>query len=201
MSDEQRERQRLEISRHAVRLFAEQGVAATSGEQIAQAAGVSERTLWRYFPHKESCVEPLLAQSVDAFCVVLRSWPAELELLDHLRAAYTPVTGPSPDDVEAVLDVIRLTHGEPGLRAVYLMLHERAEKALAEELARRLGQSATALDVRVTAAAMTGVLRVATDDFARAAVGGATEGVLEDHRDQLARALDLVQRGLSRATA
>ena len=52
----------MDISRHAVRLFTEQGVAATSGEQIAQAAGVSERTFWRYFPHKESCVEPLLTK-------------------------------------------------------------------------------------------------------------------------------------------
>ncbi|WP_245743922.1 TetR family transcriptional regulator [Lentzea fradiae] len=201
VSDEQRERQRLDISRHAVRLFASQGVAATSGEQIAQAAGVSERTFWRYFPHKESCVEPLLTQSVDAFCAVLRTWPADLELFDHLRAAYTPVTGPSPDDVEAVLAVVRLTHDEPALRAVYLMLHERAENALAEVLGRRLGQSAATIDVRVLASAMTGVLRVATDDFARAAVGGATDGVLECHREELARALGLVQRGLTQAAA
>ncbi|SEQ79490.1 transcriptional regulator, TetR family [Lentzea xinjiangensis] len=200
VSEEQRQRQRLDISRHAVRLFAEQGVAGTSGEQIAQAAGVSERTFWRYFPHKESCVEPLLTRSVDAFCAVLRAWPADLELIDHLREAYTPVVDSSSDeDVDAVLDVVRLTHGEPALRAVYLMLHERAEAALVDVLARRLGQPSGAIDVRVQAAAMSAVLRVATDDVAQATVGGVTADMLDGHREQLARALSLVLRGLAQA--
>src|SRR5262249_1712299 len=75
VSDRQRQRQRLAASRRAGRLFAEQGVAATSGEQIARAAGGSERTLWRCFPSKESCVEPLLTQSIEAFRTVLYAWP------------------------------------------------------------------------------------------------------------------------------
>ncbi|MGW6444094.1 TetR family transcriptional regulator [Lentzea sp. NPDC055074] len=194
VSDEQRQRQRLDLSRHAVRLFAEQGVAATSGEQIAQAAGVSERTFWRYFPHKESCVEPLLAKMVDAFCVVVRAWPRELELVDHLREAYSPLLDVASDeDIEAVLAVVRLTHGERALRAAYLMLRERAEDALAEVLARRLGRSADAIDVRVQAAAMSAVLKVATDDIARATVAGLTREALDGHREQIATAL----RGLS----
>ncbi len=182
-----------------MRLFAEQGVAGTSGEQIAQAAGVSERTFWRHFPHKESCVEPLLAQSIDAFCAVLRAWPAELELLDHLREAYLVIGSPSGVAVDSVLDVVRMTHTEPALRAVYLTLHERAENALVDVLARRLGLPTTAIDVRVQAAAMSAVLRVATDDVAQATVGGATSDALDDHREQLARALGLVMRGLSQA--
>lgn len=197
MSDEQRQRQRLDLSRHAVRLFTEQGVAATSGEQIAQAAGVSERTFWRYFPHKESCVEPLLTKMVDAFCVVLRAWPQELELIDHLRAAYSPVVDSSDEDVDAVLAVVRLTHDEPALRAAYLVLRERAEDALAEVLARRLDQPAGAIEVRVQAAAMSAVLRVATDDVAQAAVEGVTEETLERHREQMASAVNRVLRGLS----
>lgn len=197
MSDEQRQRQRLDLSRHAVRLFTEQGVAATSGEQIAQAAGVSERTFWRYFPHKESCVEPLLTKMVDAFCVVLRAWPPELELIDHLRAAYSPVLPSSDEDVDAVLAVVRLTHDEPALRAAYLVLRERAEDALAEVLARRLGQPAGAIEVRVQAAAMSAVLRVATDDVAQAAVEGVTTETLERHREQMASAVNRVLRGLS----
>jgi AcrR family transcriptional regulator len=199
VSDEQRQRQRLDLSRHAVRLFAEQGVAATSGEQIAQAAGVSERTFWRYFPNKESCVEPLLTKMVDAFCVVLRAWPPELELIDHLRAAYTPVL--DSEDVEAVLGVVRLTHGEPALRAAYLMLRERAEDALADVLARRLGLPRTAVEVKVQAAAMSAVLKVATDDVAQASVEGVTQAGLDGHREQLATTLSLVLRCLSQAAA
>lgn len=193
MSDEQRQRQRLDISRHAVRLFIEQGVAATSGEQIAQAAGVSERTFWRYFPHKESCVEPVLTKIVDAFCVVLRAWPPELELIDHLRQAYSPVVdSASGADVDTVLSVVRLTHGEPALRAAYLVLRERAEDALAEVLAERMGLPPDSIDVRVRAAAASAVLRVATDDVARASTAGITVEALSGHREQIATAVSRV---------
>ncbi|MGW6934564.1 TetR/AcrR family transcriptional regulator [Lentzea sp. NPDC054927] len=194
MSDEQRQRQRMDISRHAVRLFSEQGVAGTSGEQIAHAAGVSERTFWRYFPQKEACVEPLLTKMVDAFCAVLLDWPAELELIDHLREAYSPLLDSASDeDIEAVFAVVRLTHHERALRAAYLMLRERAEDALADVLAKRMGRPVVTIEVRVQAAAMSSVLKVATDDIARASAEGLTRGALDAHREQIAGAL----RGLA----
>ncbi|MEV6236980.1 helix-turn-helix domain-containing protein [Lentzea sp. NPDC051838] len=195
MSDEQRQQQRLDISRHAVRLFAEQGVAATSGEQIAQAAGVSERSFWRYFPHKESCVEPLLTKMVDAFCQVVRGWPGDLELIDHLRRAYTPlIDGASDEDIEAVLEVVRLTQSERALRAAYLMLRERAEHALAEALAERTGLPEDAIEIRVQAAAMSAVLKVATDDIARTTSKGVTRDTLVQHREEIADALRALSR-------
>ncbi|MGH3147342.1 MAG: helix-turn-helix domain-containing protein, partial [Rubrobacter sp.] len=55
MSEQRRRRVRMEISREAARLFWEQGVADTTGEQIADAVGLSVRTIWRYFRNKESC--------------------------------------------------------------------------------------------------------------------------------------------------
>ncbi|MFB7928373.1 TetR/AcrR family transcriptional regulator [Streptomyces sp. NPDC056039] len=199
VSEEQRGRQRLDISRHAVRLFAEQGVAATSGEQIAKAAGVSERTLWRCFPTKESCVEPLLTQMIDAFRGVLHAWPSDLGLIEHLRTAYQPVIDSSSGaDVDAVLAVVRLTHDEPALRAAYLTLRERAEKTFTEVLAARMGMRPDTFDVRVQAAVMSAVLKVAADDFAReTADRGITPEALDGHRDHLADALGLVTRGLS----
>lgn len=197
VSDEQRQQQRLDISRHAVRLFAEQGVAATSGEQIAQAAGVSERTFWRYFTYKESCVEPLLTKMLDAFCEVVSAWPPELELIDHLREAYTPVLDSSDEDIDAVLAVVRLTHHERALRAAYLVLRERAEDALVDVLAKRLDLSPASIEVKIQAAAMSAVLRVATDDVAQTTADGVTKATLDGHREQLATALGLVLRGLS----
>jgi AcrR family transcriptional regulator len=194
VSDRQRRLQRVDISRHAVRLFAEQGVAATSGEQIAKAAGVSERTLWRHFRHKESCVEPLLTTMIETFQAVLRSWPPELDLAQHLRAAYTPVPDESSRaDVETVLAVVRMTHDEPALRAAYLVLRERAESTFTEVLAERMGMSAEAFEVRVRAATMNAALGAATDHIARAtAETGLTPESLHQHREHLATALGLV---------
>lgn len=198
VSDQQRRRQRLDISRHAVRLFAEQGVAATSGEQIARAAGVSERTLWRHFPNKESCVEPLLTKMIDAFRAVLHDWSPELELTEHLRAAYRPVLDSSSGgDVEAVLAVVRMTRDEPALRAAYLVLRERAEDTFAEVLSERTGMPSDSLDVRMRAATMNAVLKVAADDLAHAVADkGITPEAMDRHREHLAGALGLVTRGL-----
>ncbi|MPY59568.1 TetR family transcriptional regulator [Streptomyces spongiae] len=199
MSDEQRERQRLDISRHAVRLFAEQSVAATSGEQIARAAGVSERTLWRHFRTKESCVGPLLTKTIDAFRAVLRAWPADMDLTEHLRAAYQPLLESSSSaDIDAVHTVVRLTRDDPALRAAYLMLREHAEDTFAEVLAERMGVPADAFEVRAQAAAVNAVLKVAADRLAHdTAETGITPEMLHRHREQLAGALSLVTRGLS----
>lgn len=199
VSDRQRQRQRLDISRHAVRLFAAQGVAATTGEQIARAAGISERTLWRYFRSKDSCVEPLLTTMVDAFQEVLRAWPTGVALAEHLRASYTPLLGaPSDRDIEAVLQVVRMTRDEPALRATYLMLRERAETTLADVLADRVGAPADSLDIQVRAAAVSAVLRVATDRLADAAGTGLTADALDRHREQLADALGRITGGTAR---
>ncbi|RKT74930.1 TetR family transcriptional regulator [Saccharothrix variisporea] len=198
VSDRQRRRLRLDISRHAVRLFAEHGVTATSGEQIARAAGVSERTLWRYFRSKESCVEPLLAKAIDAFRAVLRAWPADQELTEHLRDTYTPVLDSASDaDLEAVLAVVRMTRAEPALRAAYLMLWERSEDTFAEVLADRAGTSPDSVEIRVQAAAMSAVLKVATDHLAHVTTGGVTREALRRHREDVTSAVDVVFRGLS----
>lgn len=85
MNDKQAQA-RLAVSRHACALFWERGVAGTSGDDIAAAAGLSTRTIWRYFRTKESCVEPVLARTVDRFIGMLQRWPLELSLADHLAA-------------------------------------------------------------------------------------------------------------------
>ncbi|OZM79414.1 TetR/AcrR family transcriptional regulator [Pseudonocardia sp. MH-G8] len=209
LGEQGRRRQRLEISREAVRLFRAHGVAGTSGVRIAEAAGVSERTLWRLFRTKESCVEPLLTEALDGFCAVLRSWPAGVELAEHLQVAYTFVPRPSrPDigmdadmdtdsDTDAVLAVVRMTRDDPALRAVWLVLQERAEPTLAEVLAPRAGLPPGASEVRVLAATVNAALRVVTDDFAHTAADGVTSHDVEGHRQRLAETLRAATRVLA----
>jgi AcrR family transcriptional regulator len=190
VSAQRRGEQRLDISRQAVRLFRQQGVAATSGEQIAAAAGVSERTLWRYFRSKESCVEPLLTRTTDAFQAMLRSWPAGVELAAHLRTEYLFMSDASRADVEAVLAVIRMARDEPVLRAAWLVVNERAESTFAEVLGARTGAPPDALEIRVRAASMNAALRVVTEDLAWANADGlGPEAAAGQHRERLVQAL------------
>ena len=47
---------RIELREAALTLFEQQGVAHTTTEEIARAAGISQRTFFRYFATKEECV-------------------------------------------------------------------------------------------------------------------------------------------------
>ncbi|WP_405737440.1 TetR/AcrR family transcriptional regulator [Streptomyces sp. NBC_01537] len=179
---------RLEIAREAVRLFTAQGVAATSAEEIAEAAGVSVRTLWRYFPSKESCVLPLLTAGAEMTARCLRAWSAELGLADVVRGLRRDdiLSEEAAIDVPTMMALVRLTEHEPGLRAVWLQAHEAAEPVFAQLVAERSGGSADDLQVKVRAAMINVALRVAIEHYARhGRAQDASEGVHEAMADAL----------------
>ncbi|MFG3110003.1 TetR/AcrR family transcriptional regulator [Streptomyces tendae] len=163
LTEERKAAIRLEIARAAVDLFIAQGVAATTGEQIGQAVGVSARTVWRYFPTKESCVRPLFSTGIDTIAAALRQWgpgrPLE-EAFDHLWTTAEVLPGP---DVGALL---RLTRTEPGLRAVWLQTHDEAEPAFAGALAERAGLPSDDVRPAIWAAMLNAALRAAVEHHA-----------------------------------
>ena len=153
---------RLEVARAAVDLFLAKGVADTSAEEIAEAAGISSRTLWRYFPTKESCVTPMLTGGIEHTAERLRSWRRDqgaAELVDLL----CPPNPHASDNLRTVRSLIRLTRSEPGLRAVWLEAHRDAEPAFAQALAHRAGLAEPDLAVTVQAAMINTALRVAVE--------------------------------------
>ncbi|MGC9501766.1 TetR/AcrR family transcriptional regulator [Streptomyces sp. WG7] len=163
LTEERKAAIRLGIARAAVDLFIAQGVAATTGEQIGQAVGISARTVWRYFPTKESCVGPLFTSGIDAIATALRQWrPGQplQEAFDHLWTADAVLPGP---DVGALL---RLTRTEPGLRAVWLQTHDEAEPAFARALAERAGLPAGDVRPAIWAAMINAALRAAVEHHA-----------------------------------
>ncbi|WP_211369905.1 TetR/AcrR family transcriptional regulator [Nonomuraea turkmeniaca] len=187
---------RLEIAREAVRLFTANGVAGTSAEEIAAAAGISSRTLWRYFASKERCVLPLLTGGLQLATRGLRSWHPDqgvAELLDAMNRDAGEVAA----NRTALLNLVRLTGSEPGLRAVWLEAHREAEPVFAAVLAERAGLSSPDLDIEVQAAVINVALRTAVEHYAFRTDPAAEEepGVLEA---TVAQALQTAARGFSR---
>jgi AcrR family transcriptional regulator len=198
MSEHRQQRIRLEISREAARLFWEQGVAATSGEQIANAVGISVRTLWRYFRNKESCAEPVLAQDVEEFVAVLRRWPRNVSLEDHLVewATNRPKDAEQRAYDEAVIKMTVLGEKEPDLRAALLMTNDRIERELVEIIADRLRRPTDDLEVRLHAAATASVVRVISEDVCAALMAGADRASLGNPIERISHAVRVATGGV-----
>ncbi len=186
---------RLAVSRHAAALFWERGVAATSGDDIASAAGLSTRTIWRYFRSKESCVEPLLAKSLERFLASAHRWPHELSLIEHLAAeavAY-PLSPQDISDEVAALRIATMSGSDPALRTAYLMVHDEMERGLIPVIADRLDLPADDLTVRLCAATVTGAFRVIDEDVGRAVI-------VEGKKVSQDEAYALIDRAIREAT-
>jgi len=155
---------RMEISRAAASLFWVDGVAATSGDDIAAAAGVSTRTVWRNFRSKESSVEPILAASAYRFLQSLRDWPLESSLEDHLLGGLDAdlTTAEVVDEVSA-MRIIALTVDEPVLRSAWLMVCSEAEREFAPIVATRLGVDPDDPRARLAAATAAAAARLVNE--------------------------------------
>lgn len=195
MTVDKQEQSRLVISRLAAALFWERGVSATSGDDIAAAAGLSTRTIWRHFRTKESCVEPVLAKSAQRFIAILDRWPPELSLGEHLAADVItyPLTPQDVDDEISAMRISTMTAAEPALRTAYLMVHDELERGFIPVLAKRLGLPDDDLTVRLCAAAVTGAFRVIDEDVSRAIVIDGRSVTPQD-------ALGLIDRAILDAT-
>jgi len=194
-ANDKRAQARLEVSRHACALFWERGVSETSGDDIAAAAGLSTRTIWRYFRTKESCVEPVLELSARRFIELADRWPAELSLAEHM-AAYTaanPLTEQEIADEVSALRIATMSSAEPALRTAYLMVHDGMERGFIPVVARRLRLPEDDLTVRLCAAAVTGAFRVVDEDVGRRAI-------VDKERVTEQEALALVDRAIRDAT-
>lgn len=190
MSDRS-EAARLSIARAAARLFIEQGVAATQGGDIAREAGISERTIWRHFRNKESCIGPLFSRSWANFAAQMQSWPRDISLEAHLASCFD-LEKRSPEElVDAILIVhlIGIVPDEPDLRSIWLLSYHNGEGALAEIIADRLDRSRNDFDVMLCAVATMGAVRAIDETISLAAIHHRQIFTTEEVVAQMAKAI------------
>ena len=164
---------RFDIARAAVELFTAKGVAATTAEEIAAAAGISLRTLWRYTTSKEACVIPLFTVGVDYFTQAVLAWPRGRgveALMDEIERGSEALPDPAP-----FLALVKMARTDPALRVAWLQAHDDAEAGYASALAQRMDGEADSLPIRTLATVINNTLRVATEQYAWHTAPGAGE--------------------------
>ncbi|WP_430785814.1 TetR family transcriptional regulator [Actinoplanes sp. G11-F43] len=182
---------RAAIRENAMRLFEEQGFAATTVEQIAEAAEVSPSTFFRYFPAKEDVI---LVDDVDAVLVEgIRTQPPEVPPVEAIRAAMRAVVSEmSPETWEFERRRQLLVLGVPELRARMLQQMTGSIDLIAGVIAERAGLPAGDFSARVAAGAAIGaMLSVLPADGMVPA-----EGVTLGDYQRIEQALTLLQQGL-----
>jgi len=132
---------RQRISDVATILFASRGFDNVKVSTIADVVGVSEKTVYNYFPTKESMVLDWADEAIDTLAQVIRDCPSNESLTTAVVDAmkkdmerYDEV----PDDLVIFLPrFIALIESTPALRAAWLEMHDRIVTAAAQALAAR----------------------------------------------------------------
>ncbi len=148
---------RLAIRREAFRLFDKQGYANTTVEQIAAAAEVSPRTLYRHFGIKEALLvsDDQSTPIVDAFVDA----PGDLSIVGAYRHAVAAVFGAySPEERDDAVTGQQMLYQVPEARGLIYTTYVKLIALIEEALARRGGAPGDETERRVMAGAIVGVL-------------------------------------------
>ncbi len=158
---------RAEAAALAVGVWLERGYEESSLDDLAEAAGISRRTFFRYFGTKEGVVRAMVdnggANLVEAFV----AQPPEEAPLVSLRRAMVEGSCVFTRDAPLMRRLILLTLQTPVLRAQVLDRHDHWRAQLALEVARRMrAPAACSMQPRLIAAIAMGAMDVAISHWA-----------------------------------
>lgn len=144
----------------ADRRFHRQGFEATTIDEICADADVGRRTLFRYFPDKESLAFPHRAERLEAFTALLQSAPAGESPFASLRRIAHVLAREYAANRERMVAQNRLVQSSPALIAREHEIDRDWEIAMAQTFRRRFEGSPEAdLQARMLAGAAIGLIR------------------------------------------
>jgi AcrR family transcriptional regulator len=164
---------RQQLSDTATRMFVERGFSAVRVAEVAQACGVSEKTVFNYFPTKES----LVLDRLQATMADVRTGLAEpgvppvasaLRILDRELASMTTWLAAQDDAEQAARAFLRfgdLIRTTPSLRAYQSDMMDQLVAVAAEVLAARAGMSADDPEPQIAARALLALWRVQAESL------------------------------------
>lgn len=128
-----------EIEAAAFRLFAERGFERTTLDAIAEAVGVSRRTLFRYYPSKNDIPWGQFDQTLDHFRRLLRDQPSELPMWEAVHRAVSAFNEFPPDAQPPHAERMRLILHTPALQSHSVLRHADWRRVIEEYVAEATG--------------------------------------------------------------
>lgn len=198
---------RQQISDTATMLFLTEGFDAVRVADVAEACGVSEKTVYNYFPTKES----LVLDREDAMVAMARralgpdappGSPIDAllaEIIADVDNLYDHVSprGTGEFDLSLLARFRDMVATTPTLRAAQRDMMDRIVDVAAEALAARAGMAPADPEPRIAALAIVGLWQIQFDALHRAAdAAGSPDEARAQMVDELRRAARLIDTGL-----
>lgn len=155
-----RDAARQRLSDVAVDLFAQHGFESVTVEQIADAAGISARSVHRYFAAKEDMVISLFEANGEFVRDAFLERPADESVLSSLYAAFAALIRRGPQRERNKL-AMRLLATTPSVRARNVEKHLAWSDLLTPVVAERLDGQDDPLRARVLVQASLGAFQLA----------------------------------------
>jgi AcrR family transcriptional regulator len=188
-----KEQTRQCIAETAMGLFIERGFDHVTVAEVASAAGVSEKTVFNYFPTKEDLFFDEVDEKEAALLTAIRAGRPDESIIAALRRYQVADCGrmSSPGFAEFA----RLIEESPALRAKELEVMARFQRTLTEALRDEVGLSE--VEAQVAATLLIGVHWIVfVTARERALAGKHGPAAARRLRADLNRAYDLLERGL-----
>jgi AcrR family transcriptional regulator len=170
-----RERVRAAIEDAALRLFVERGFEATTVDEIADAADVSARTFFNYFPTKEEVVFGRQRDRSDEVREAIARRPASEPPLDAIRSGIHQLASDLSEGENVIRRMKTMTRS-PTLLGRQAQIRDRWTDSIADALARRDGTREPTRVHRLTAHIAIGVLGASLETWI------STDGAADLHR-------------------
>src|SRR5260221_13248937 len=140
LRETKKRRTRATIAAAAMKLFAARGFDGGTGAEIARAAGVSEKTVFNYFPSKEDLVFERGQERRAALIEAVRNRPPGASLLEPFREqTMLFLDHVEHDPVSSIVAVPRLVMGSRALRDRLFLGWEREADFLVPAIAQEAG--------------------------------------------------------------
>jgi mycofactocin system transcriptional regulator len=139
------------VEQAALDLFTERGFDAVTSDEVADAAGISRRTFFRYFPTKADAVWGDFAGHVRHLSELLGAASPDQPVLGAICAAYVEANAYPAEQQELLRERMQLILTEPALQAHSQVRYAEVDRVVADHVARRTGTSASDLLPRLVA--------------------------------------------------